>query len=292
MPTIGRVTESNGGWPPPIPPSGGTTTDQGDRDGTPPTIERLSRAAVRKRSKSGPSATAIAGVLLPILLILVGTVLIAIALDPGESPQAPEQPEAALGEDEPPVNETPPVSYTLTPVDTTVAATAAPTVPATEPPTTVPAVPATAPPATTGAGTDTTTPGTPSTEELQQAALASAQAYLAAIAAGDLATAQSFGSDAQSVDELQAGLPGITAGRLELVQFGPPVGAVVPMRLLLITQHELEGVVDTALTCAHWDGTRSAVVEVAQQEVARVPGATVTDDQVAQAFAECAVMEL
>jgi len=225
---------------------------------------------------------------MPVLLILVGTVLIAIALDPGESPDAPEQPDAALADDELPVNETAPVSYTLAPVDTTVA----PTVPPTEAPTVPPTAAPTAPPETTAAGAGTTAPVTPTTEELQQAALASAQAYLQAIAAGDLASAQAYGSDAQSVDELQANLPGITAGRLELVQFGPPVGAVVPMRLLLITQHELEGEVDSALTCAHWDGTRSAVIEVKQQEIARIPGATVTDDQITQAFNECAGMEL
>jgi hypothetical protein len=122
-------------------------------------------------------------------------------------------------------------------------------------------------------------------------AVAVADAYLAAIVSGDYATALQLGREGLTEAELADAFPGIVAGTAELIEGGPPGPTGVPLRLLLVTEHELEGEPDAALTCVRWDVNAGIVTELFTEELYRAPG-TMAEPQLVQARIDCAVLPI
>ena len=224
----------------------------------------------------------IAGVIVPILFLVIGTGFIAAALEADEEPDVVLNPPAALGEGEVPVNETAPPPM-ATPPPTTAAPVPDTTI---APETTVP-VETTLPPETT-VPPATTAPAGATTPAVAEA-VAIADAYLAAIVSGDYATAIQLRGGAVTEAELVDAFPGIVTGTAELIEGGPPGPTGVPLRMLLVTGHELEGEPDTALTCVRWDVNAGVLTEVFKQELYRAPG-TMPEPQLVQARTDCAVL--
>ena len=230
----------------------------------------------------------IAGVIVPILFLVIGTGFIAAALEADDEPDVVLEPPPALVEGGAPVNETAPPPM-ATPPPTTAAPVPDTTI---APETTVPPEPrtgTTVPPETT-VPPDDDRPSRRDAPEVAQA-VAIADAYLAAIVSGDYATAVQLRGGAVTEAELADAFPGIVAGTAELIEGGPPGPTGVPLRLLLVTGHELEGEPDTALTCVRWDVNAGVITEVFSEELDRVPG-SVSEPKLVQTRIDCAVLPI
>jgi hypothetical protein len=245
---------------------------------------RQRAAATPARRRTGPSVGVIAGIIVPILFLVIGTGFIFAALEDDDDPEVVLEPPAALVEGGTPVNETAPPPMPTPPPATTVPV-----------PDTTAVLETTVPPATTVAP-ETTVPtattalsGTTSPEVAQ--AFAIAEQYLAAIVSGDLATAVQLRGGAVTEAELADAFPGIVAGRAELIEGGPTGPTGVPLRLLLVTEHDLEGEPDTALTCVRWDVNAGLITEVFSEELDRVPG-SVSEPKLVQTKIDCAVLPI
>lgn len=236
---------------------------------------------MRPTRRSGPSVGVIAGVIVPILFLLIGTVFIAAALDSGGDPDDARRPPRALGTNEVPVDETAPPLMT--------------TVPTTPPPTTAPPVPETTVAVETTLAPETTIPTVttvpPAASPDVGQAVGVAELYLAAIVAGDYVTARLHGSEGLTDAEIVDRYPSIVAGSVTFISAGPPGTGGIPLRLLVVTQHDLEGELDTSVTCAHWDVNGSTVTEVSHDELYREPG-TASETILVQARADCAALPL
>ncbi len=230
----------------------------------------------------------IAGVIVPILFLVIGTGFIAAALEADDEPDVVLEPPPALGDGEVPVNETAPPPM-ATPPPTTAAPVPDTTI---APETTVPpettVLPETTVPPETTLPPDTTAPAGAIAPEVAQA-VAIADAYLAAIVSGDYATAVQLRGGVVTEAELADAFPGIVTGTAELIEGGPPGPTGVPLRMLLVTGHELEGEPDTALTCVRWDVNAGIITEVFSEELDRVPG-SVSEPKLVQTRIDCAVL--
>lgn len=229
----------------------------------------------------------IAGVIVPILFLVIGTGFIAAALEADDAPDVVLEPPPALVQGEAPVNETapPPMATpppTTAPVpDTTIAPETTSPPETAVPPETIVSPETTVPP-------ETTTPSGVAAPDVAQA-VAIADAYLAAIVSGDYATAVQLRGGVVTEGEVADAFPGIVTGTAELIEGGPPGPSGVPLRLLLVTEHELEGEPDAAVTCVRWDVNAGILTEVFRQELNRTPG-TMPEPQLVQARMDCAVI--
>jgi hypothetical protein len=226
----------------------------------------------------------IAGIIVPILFLVIGTGFIPAALEADDESDVVLEPPPALVQGEAPVNETAPP-----PMATPPATTAAP-VPDTTiaPETTVP--PETTLLAETTVPPETTAPPGTTAPEVAQA-VAIAETYLAAIVSGDYATAAQLRGGVVTESEIADAFAGIVAGTVDLIEGGPPGPTGVPLRLLLVTQHELEGEPDTALTCVRWDVNAGVITEVFSEELDRVPG-SVSEPKLVQTRIDCEVLPI
>ena len=114
---------------------------------------------------------------------------------------------------------------------------------------------------------------------------------MAAIVSGDYATALQLGAEGLTEADLVDRFPGIVAGRAELIDAGPTGPNGVPLRLLLLTEHDLEGEPDAALTCVRWDVNAGLITEVFSEELDRVPG-SVSEPKLVQTKIDCAVLPI
>ena len=296
-------------WPPPMPDpgtrSGGPVVDptgrhgrpdrraarSSNRDPTPPLLHRPRRrrrisgvrrtAVVRPR---GRRATLAIGVLVPLLLMLVGTVFIAAALTTGDGPKPAVRPRPALPDGAPPAAETAPPQMTTV----TIAPEPGSTAPVpTEPP------PTSSPPADSTADTTTvtvapSTPRVPSSPDVD-AALTVAGTYLDAIASGDFEAASAIGDPSLSAEELAQRHPGIVGADLHYVDGALLGPGSATLRLVVVTAYlPVDDVVSA--TCVQWNVKAGRVYEVNEELLERLPGTELPADLRNRAEERCATL--
>lgn len=269
-----------------------TTRTTTRRDPTPRFVRRstsrihtVRRSVVQKRH--GRSATLIFGVIMPLLLILIGTVMIAAHLESPDEPDPATRPDHALGEGDIAVNETAPppmTAATIEPATTAPPETVAPATTATVASTT--AAPTSAP--TTSPTTASTAPG-PLSPDIE-ASVAAARDYLNAIATGDFEAAAALGDGTMTAEQLAGQYAGATGADLFVVSASSLGPQSASLRLVVVTHHENAAGGVTIVRCVEWKVLAGRVAERSSAELVRIPGTTLPPDVQATASAQCAAV--
>lgn len=280
-----RTSPAPNPWPDPMPPASGWFIQ---RDPTPPLISRSrQRIRVRRpavRRPSGRRATLAFGVLVPLLLMLVGTVLIAAGLNSGDSPEPPERPSPALEEGEQPVEETVPPS--IAPASTP------PTLPSpTEPPSTAPPDSTTTLPATTQP-TDTTAVAPVPPPGVVDAAFTTAGTYLDAISAGEYETAAAMGDGSVTAATLAEHYAARKQAAAYFVDGALLGDTSASLRLLVVTAEDPGAGTVVIMRCALWNVEAGRVDELTDVVVERFNASAPPADVQARATTTCATMQL